>query len=455
MHQYCSSGDRRLKQLRPYQLEAISFLKANPLSGLFIDMGLGKTAAVLHAIVDLPDRPVLLVGPIRVIENVWAAEAKIWPATRGLVFSLIRGSPAARSRALATKADVYLVNPELLDEALAARSYEWLIIDESSMFKNPSTKRFKGLRKQLTKFKRRVILTGTPTPNSLEELWSQIFLLDRGERLGTAFYQFKSRYFRQVDYMGYKFAPIDGAQDRITKLISDVIFRVDSSHLPPREVIRNPVIVTLPVKARQLYDRMAKDAFVQLVDANVSAASAAAVLMKLRQVANGFVYDDDHTTVFVHDEKVKATGEILDATGSPVIVVYNFQHELAALKKAFPQGVTLDKGWNQDDWDRGKIPLLFLHPASGGHGLNLQYGSHTMVIFSASFSCEQMTQTQARIDRQGQGFPVVFHFLQSRNTVDELIMEVLRAKLTTQATVLSLIKEYANARNRRNGYTHS
>jgi SNF2 family DNA or RNA helicase len=438
-------------KLRPYQLEAIDFLKAHPAAGLFIDMGLGKTAAVLHALLDSrASLPVLLVGPIRVIENVWEAEANKWQRTKDLCFSLVRGQPDARRRALATEADIYLTNPELLEEALLARSYGTLVIDESSMFKNPSTKRFKLIRKHLGKFKRRIILTGTPTPNSLEELWSQVFILDRGERLETAFYRFKNRYFRQVDYLGYKFEPVEGAEARITDLVSDIIFRVEAKgNLAPREAIDNPVHITLPPVARKLYDKMAKEAFIELSQANVSAASAAAVLMKLRQVASGFVYDDEHSTVFVHDEKIKATHEILDATGSPVIVVYNFQHELAALKKAFPQGVTLDK-WNQKQWDAGKIPLLFLHPASGGHGLNLQYGSHTMVIFSASFSCEQMSQTKARIDRQGQEFPVVFHFLQSDDTVDELILAVLEAKAKTQATVLSLIKEYANAKaNRR------
>lgn len=436
-------------KLHPYQIEAVDFLKANPAAALFIDMGLGKTTATLHAIVDDPG-PTLLVGPIRVIETVWAQEARKWPATRGLTFSLVRGSPAVRRRALEASADVYLVNPEILPEALEARRYKRLVIDESSMFKNPSTKRFKILRKHLPSFERRVILTGTPTPNSLMEIWSQIFILDMGQRLETAFYRFKSRYFEQVDYQGFKFEPRMGAVERVTDLVKDLVFRVDAKGiLAERTVIRNPVQFNLPAEARRTYDTLARHAFLELTSTTITAANAAASLMKLRQVASGFVYDDEQGTVKVHDGKLDATAEILDQTSTPVIVVYNFQHELAALRERFPQGVGLDD-WNQEDWDAGKIPLLFLHPASGGHGLNLQYGSHTMVVYSASFSYEQMAQTMARIDRQGQEFPVVFHFLEALDTVDQLVLQVLDSKASNQATVLSLVKDYANAQvNRR------
>jgi SNF2 family DNA or RNA helicase len=430
-------------KLHDYQLEGVQFLKDHPQAGLFIDMGLGKTTTTLHAILNFP-KPVLLVGPIRVIETVWEQEAKKWPATRGLTFSLVRGAVDARRSALATKADVYLVNPELLEEALLARSYEALVIDESSMFKNPSTKRFKTLRKHLKKFKRRILLTGTPAPNSLMDLWSQIFILDLGDRLDTAFFRFKTRFFRQVDYMGFKFEPIEGAAEKVTKLISDIIFRVAIEDALPPEV--NIIPVVLPAPARRMYREMERHALIELTKQDsITAANAAAALMKLRQVASGFVYDDDRETVPVHREKINALRSVLDETGSPVIVVYHFQHELAALREAFPEGVTLDQGWTQGEWDAGKIPLLFLHPASGGHGLNLQYGSHTMVVFSASFSFEQMAQTRARIDRQGQKFPVMYHFLKAVDTVDDLLLQVLERKQTTQANVLQMVKDYAQS----------
>jgi SNF2 family DNA or RNA helicase len=431
-------------KLHDYQVEGVQFLKDHPHAGLFIDMGLGKTATTNHALLDFP-KPVLLVGPIRVIETVWEQEAKKWIETQGLTFSLVRGAKDARRRSLATDADVYLVNPELLEEALLARSYGALVIDESSMFKNPSTKRFKMLRKHLKKFERRVILTGTPAPNSLMDLWSQIFILDLGERLDTAFFRFKARFFRQVDYMGFKFEPLPGAAEKITELISDIIYRVAIEDAVPPET--NIVPVILPPDARKLYREMERHAFVELAkQETISAANAAAALMKLRQVASGFVYDDDHKTVPVHREKIQALHSILDETGSPVIVVYQFKHELEALQKAFPQGVSLDKGWTQKQWDAQELPLLFLHPASGGHGLNLQHGSHTMVVFSASFSFEQMSQTRARIDRQGQSVPVMYHFLRAVDTVDDLLLQVLERKHTTQASVLRMVKEYAECR---------
>jgi SNF2 family DNA or RNA helicase len=436
-------------KLRPYQVAGIDYLKKNPCAGLFIDMGLGKTAIALHAFLFFGG-PILLVGPIRVIETVWEAEAKKWPATKNLTFSLVRGSKSAREQALKAEADVYLVNPELLPEALEARAYGALVIDESSMFKNPSTKRFKLVRKHLKKFSRRVILTGTPNPNSLMDLWSQIFILDLGQRLDTAFFRFKQRFFMQLDYMGYKFGPRDGATEKVTELISDIIYRVEAEgNLPAREVIENIVPIELPVPVRRIYREMERQAFIDLgKETTITAVNAAAAMMKLRQLASGFIYDDDHSVQPVHREKIDALESILDETGSPVIVVYHFQHELAALQKRFSYGVTLDKGWSQEAWDAKEIPLLFLHPASGGHGLNLQYGSHTMVIYSASFSYEQMAQTRARIDRQGQLAPVIFHFLRAIDTVDDLLLEVLEAKKISQATVLSMVKEYADARRR-------
>ncbi len=435
-----------MKTLRPYQIEADAFLKAHPHAGLFIDMGLGKTAATLHALTEFPE-PILLVAPIRVIETVWEAEAGDWQPTAGLSFSLLRGSKTARKLAVERDADVYMVNPELLEEALSARSYGSLVVDESSMFKNPSTTRFKTLRRHLKSFTRRVILTGTPSPNSLMDLWAQIFILDLGKRLDTSFTRFKQRFFYPTDYMGYKWEPKPGAEEEILRLISDLIFRVSAEgNLPPRQVIDNPIRFSLKGNAARIYNDLEKEAFSALAsEQTLTAANAAAAMMKLRQVASGFVYDDDREVVEVHRDKIKIVEEILAETGSPVILVYQFRHELEALKKAFPQG----RDFSPEalaDWNKGKVPLLFLHPASGGHGINLQYGGHTMVIFSGSFSLEQMSQTKARIDRQGQKAPVIFHWIIAEGTVDELIMEVLDSKEKNQANVLKRIHEYAKAR---------
>jgi SNF2 family DNA or RNA helicase len=438
------------RTLRPYQAEAVDFVKAKEAAALFMDMGLGKTATMLHAILSMP-RPVVLIGPIRVIENVWAQEAKLWPATQGLTFSLVRGSPAARRQALDTGADIYLVNPEVQDEVLEwAPTGSTLVIDESTLYKNPSAKRFKALRKHLKKFARRFILTGTPMPNSLMDLWSQVFILDRGERLDTAFHRFKSRFFRQTDYMGYVFEPVEGADKRVTDLIGDIALRIEAKdYLPAREVIHNPVFVGMPASARKLYEKLEEDAFATLRnEKTITGSNAAANLMKLRQVASGFVYNDDQEVEVVHQSKIEAVGEILDQTSSPVVLVYHFQHELDALRKAFPHAVSLNE-WNQEDWDAGEIDLLLLHPQSGGHGLNLQYGSHVMIILSASFSYEHMAQTMGRIDRSGQDHPVVFHHIRTLDTVDDLLASVLDSKERNQASLLQMVKDYVHEKTDR------
>jgi SNF2 family DNA or RNA helicase len=411
---------------------------------LLIDMGLGKTAIMVHAcaLADLP-KPILLVGPIRVIETVWEREAKSWVHTQGLTFQLVRGKPQERAAAMNASADVYLTNRELLSEVLEHGGWQTLIIDESTLFKNSSTKGFKVLRKHLPKIPRRFIMTGTPTPNSLLDLWSQIFILDLGERLGKSFYQYRQRFFRQTDWQGYKFEAVPGAEEKITQLISDIVFRVENTN--PSDAIHNEVPILLPRSARKAYEELEEQALTVLADENVSAANAAAAMMKLRQVASGYVYDDNGDTVEVHREKIDAVRSVLDETGSPVIVVYNFKHELAALKKAFPHGVEFSAEI-QEPWDRGEVPLMWLHPQSGGHGLNLQYGGHTMVIFSGSFSYEHMSQTMARIDRTGQKATPVFHYLVGVDTIDEMILRVLRDKEANQTRVMGRIRDYAKER---------
>lgn len=435
------------RELHDYQERALDFAVSRPNAGMFVDMGLGKTAITLHLLLE-SEKPALIVGPIRVIESVWRQEAQIWPGTQKIRFSLLRGNPNQRALAAKEEADVYLANPELLEEALLARDdYKTLIIDESTLFKDPSSTRFKVLRKHLARFKRRVILTGTPTPNGLLDLWAQVFILDRGERLGSSFSKFKQTYFYQTDYLGYKFAPHEWAVEAITSKVSDIVFRMSAREaFAPRRVVKNIIRFTLPTAARGIYRDLEKDAIARLTKEDVvSATSAATVMMKLRQVASGWVYDEDGQTHPIHAEKVKIVQEILDQATSPVILLYQFRHELAALQKVFPQGKVFDSDL-VEPWNAGEVPLLFLHPQSGGHGINLQYGGHTMIVFSASFSLEQMSQAMARIDRQGQAAPVIFHHLVADGTVDELLLEVLDQKAEGQAEVLKLILEYANGK---------
>lgn len=438
-----------VKALRPYQEEGVAFLQENPYAGLFMDMGLGKTATVLHALADLPG-PTLLVGPLRVVESVWKDEAADWEATKNLRLKLVRGSPKQRAKLRQEPADIYMINPELLEETLVdppQGGFRNLVVDESTMFKNPSTKRFKILRRHLKNFRRRIILTGLPTPNSLMELWSQMFILDRGERLDTSFNRFRNRYFYATDYMGYKFEPFDWSAEDILKRCEDVLYRISASDvLEPREVLTNVLLTPLPAKAQQQYDRMAEEAFLEISEQEtLTAATAATKLMKLRQLASGFSYNDQEGVTRVHRAKIDALQEVVDSLGGePLIVVYQFNHELAELQKVFP-GAPVYSSKLKDSWNAGEIPLMFLHPQSGGHGVNLQYGGCNMAIFSGTFSYEQMHQTMGRIDRSGQERPVTFHFLVAPGTVDELLMQVIEEKQVNQTTVLAMIKEYANA----------
>lgn len=438
------------RELFPYQDEGVDFVLDHPHAALFLGMGLGKTGTVLHALLELPG-PSLICGPIRVIETVWPEEGKFWPgpALRSFRFSLVRGKPHKRAEALRTPADVYLVNPELLPEVLETMDAEKikipnLFIDESSMFKDPSSLRFKRLRKKLRLFDRRVIMTGTPAPNSILDLWAQIFILDQGQRLGTSFNKFKQTYFYPADFHGYEWLPHPWAEEEILQKISDIVYYVsyEDAMLELFEPHVKVEPVHLPSEARKQYRQMEKMAFSQVDEKTViTAQTAAVVTMKLRQMASGFVYDDDREIVPVHDEKIKATIRLLEEFKSPTIVVYQFTHELEALKRAIPQGVVFESR-HQEAWNRGELPVLFLHPQSGGHGLNLQYGGFHMIIYSSSYSLEQMTQVMKRIDRTGQKFPPQIRFLVAKDTIDEILVQVLHSKETNQQAVFLRLKEY-------------
>ena len=452
---------RTVNQLRGYQGRAIEHLLSHPQAGLFLDMGLGKTASALTAVYEFSRfgvGPTLVVGPIRVIETVWRQEAKLWDHLKDLTFSLVRGSPEERKTALATKADIYLINPEHLEwmfETLGEGPYQFetLIIDESSMFKNVSSKRFKMLRFRVKHFSRRYILTGTPTPNKLLELWSQIFILDGGKRLGSSFTRYKERYFYPVDRWGYKWEPRPKAKVEIFAAIADLVLRMDAKdYLQLPEVVHNRVMIQLPPTAMKIYKEVEDQALSKISEeVSISAVNAISALIKCRQIANGVVYvNDGLETQVLHTEKIKATVEIVEETGSPVIVVYNFKHELALLKAALkefsPVVLTEAKDASEviQDWNAGKIQVLLLHPQSGGHGLNLQEGGNTMIWFGLTFSYEQYVQTIARINRQGQTKPVVLHVLVAENTVDLLMEEVIEAKKAGQDELFNYLQRYAN-----------
>lgn len=448
----------KTRKLRPYQEEAVQFLCERPVAGLFLDMGLGKTASALFALDALrrvEDKPILVVGPIRVIETVWRQEAALWPELGGITFSLVRTTEEERYTALEKDADIYLVNPEHLRWVLTRFKkcpFSTLVIDESSMFKNPGTERFKSLRWTSRHFKHRYLMTGTPRPNSLLDLWAQIFLLDGGVRLGSSHDRFKHRFFIQQDKDGYVWVPRPGAEKKVYTLIQDLILRMDArDYLDIKEPVYNVVEIPMPPKARQIYEEVEEEAFSQLDESIITAANAVGALMKCRQVANGVVYGEDligeQTVELIHKEKLKATVEIIEETGSPVIVVYNFKHELAFLKRKLADydPIVLNEHPTErviPDWNCGKIPVLLLHPASGGHGLNLQEGGHTMIWFGLTFSFEQYAQTIARLHRQGQENVVIIHLLLVRKTVDDLLYATLTRKAKGQNKLFDHLKAY-------------
>lgn len=462
------------KDLRKYQTRAVDFVKSIPCAGLFLDMGLGKTVSFLTALKDMFDekkiKRVLLVAPLRPAQGVWRQEAKKWAHLRGMTFKLIMGDERARLLALNSNAQIHIVNVEQLHwllHTLKAKHkkkgdwpYDVLLIDESSMFKTPAAKtRFGVLRWHVKKFKRRYIATGTPAPKSLLDLWAQIYILDEGKRLGAQVDRYRSRFFSPSGYMGYGYTPDEGAEEKITELISDIILTMraeDWLELP--ETLEEVVWVDLPPKARKLYNDLERDMFIELSTGSTEALSAASLSSKCWQMANGKIYLDDakgeRITHITHDEKIKALKEVIDGVSGNVLVAYWFKPDLEQLVKAFPKApnITGVKGKRfdqlQDEWNAGKHPVMFVHPQSGGHGLNLQGGGNVLVFYSMLWGREAYAQVKERIgaSRQvGLRDHVMYKYIAARDTVDEVMLAVQRERQTNERRMIKLLKDYREA----------
>lgn len=430
--------------LRPYQQRMASEMGKRPLLALFADMGTGKTLATLKALEQLPGKT-LLIAPIRVCETVWRQEAAKWGVK--LTFSLVRGSPGTRLQALNTKAGVYLINPDLiawLFNTDGLPQFGNLVVDESSLFKNPSTKRFKILKKNLKRFERRYILTGTPSPNSLMDLWSQIGLLDQGQRLGTSFSRFRETYFNP-DYMGYNWTIKPGAKEKIEALLTDIVIRLDAKdYLDLPDMVENDVTIQLSPKELSQYKQFAKDMVISFGDKELTALSAVTLHTKLSQLANGIVYGEKGEIYQFHTRKLDTLAELVEEINEPVIIVYKYNHEKTKILELFPKAVLFNVGdTNQhiEDWNAGKIKQLLLHPASGGHGINLQDGGCHVIWFSPIPSLEQYLQTNKRIHRSGQTKPVFIHRLIAEHTIDEQTAESLKRKEANQSHFLNSMKQ--------------
>jgi len=439
-------------EAHPYQAYATRRIIDTPRVGLFLDMGLGKTVATLTAVEELMHdryevKKCLVIAPLRVAQMTWTDEAAKWDHLH-LRLSRVLGSATERERALAVDADVYTVNrenvPWLVKHYGRSWPFDMVVVDESSSFKNHQAKRFRALRQVLGLIDRLVLLTGTPSPRGLMDLWAQLYLIDRGERLGKTIGAYRAAYFtpgRRNGYVVYDWEPRDGAADAVYRRIADVCVSMTAADwltLPKR--IDNRVDVELPPGARKLYARLLRDFAAEVEGADITAANAAALTGKLLQVANGAVYDEDGGACEVHRAKLDALAEIRDACAEPMVVFYWFKHDAERLKKAFPEARTLETQADMVAWNRGEIPMLLLHPASAGHGLNLQAGGRVIVWYGLTWSLELYQQANARLHRQGQTKPVIVHHLVARGTMDERVLAALAEKRVGQDALIAAVK---------------
>lgn len=452
--------------LRPYQHEIVDFVLANPRCNLFVPMGAGKTVSTLTAIdiLTLIDDvlPVLVIAPLRVASSTWPDEVRKFPHLRHLSVSVITGSTTERRVALRKTADIYCINYEnlpWLDEELGENwPFKMVVADECTKLKSfrlsQGSVRAKALAKHVhKKAKRYVGLTGTPAPNGLKDLWGFQWFVDKGIRLGRSFDAFKSRWFQAVQVGNSRFAtsliPLPFAQEQIQDAVRDVCLTIDiQKYFNIKEPIVNVVQVDLPPKARQLYRDMEKEMFLQLGDIEVEAFSAAAKTQKCLQLASGAIYTDEQGNWEpVHDAKLDALESIIEeANGMPVLVAYHFKSDLARLLKRFPQGKQLDKNPQTiTDWNKGKIPVLFAHPASAGHGLNLQDGGNILAFFSHNWSLEEFQQIIERIGptrqaQAGHNRPVFIHHIVAKDTLDEVVMARREGKREVQELLMEAMR---------------
>lgn len=444
-----------------YQQHCINKILEIAKLGLFLDMGLGKTVTTLTAVRILKYdrfqvRKVLVIAPKKVAEGTWTREKDKWEHTKLLRVSPVLGSQAKRIRALNTPADIYIINREnvcwLVDYYRNSWPFDMVVVDESSSFKSHSSKRFKALASVGPHITRMVELTGTPSPNGLDDLWAQVFLLDGGERLGKRYTQFRERYFdpgrRGADGRVYDYKAKPGSEDSILQRISDICISMKAEdYLQLPDMIYHEVPVVLDAKARKAYDDLERKMILELPEdeEDISVTSAAALSNKLLQLANGALYDDAHQVHEVHNCKVEAFMELVESLqGKPALVFYNFQHDreriLAALRKTKLNVRELKKPEDEDDWNSGKIDILLAHPASAAYGLNLQHGGNHVIWFGLTWNYELYTQANKRLHRQGQTEKVIIHHLTCGGTRDEDVMRALERKDDVQNWVMQSLK---------------
>ena len=416
-------------------------------------MGLGKTSITLTAVNELlfdsfEVRKVLVIAPLRVARNTWCDEIKKWDHLRNIKYSIVVGTEKERISALNEKADIYIINRENVDWLVNKSGYKFdfdmIVIDELSSFKNHQSKRFKSLMKIRPKVKRIVGLTGTPSSNGLMDLFAEFKVLDLGERLGYFIGQYRNTYFKPDKTNGaivYSYKPLPNAEDSIYERISDITVSMKASeYLKMPELVISNYKVEMSDNEKKQYDEMKKNLICKIKDGEITVSNAGSLSNKLSQFANGAVYDDEQNIVEIHSRKLDALEDIIESmNGKPLLVAYWYKHDLQRIKQRFDVK-EIKTGKDIADWNKGKIPVALIHPASAGHGLNLQQGGSTIVWFGLTWSLELYQQTNGRLYRQGQKNTVVIQHIVTKGSIDEQILMALERKNKTQEDLIEAVK---------------
>lgn len=435
-----------------YQKYATEFIVNNPVAAVFLECGLGKTAITLDAIKKLMNEyfevdKVLVICPLRVA-NTWKQEMRKWDNFKSLRYSVAIGTAEERITALMADSDIYIINRENVDWLVNKSGYEFdfdmVIIDELSSFKSFKSKRFKSLLKVRPKVKRIVGLTGTPSSNGLEDLWAEFRILDLGERLGRYITRYRQSYFtpdKRNAQVIFSYKPLPGAEEAIYEKISDITISMKSGdYLELPKCVYNEVKVELSDDERAIYESLRKEMVAEIKDKEIDAVNAAALSNKLLQMANGACYDEEREVIHIHDRKLEQLEELIEAAnGKPVLIAYWFKHDRdRILSRIKAREIRTEKDIN--DWNEEKIDVALIHPASAGHGLNLQSGGSTLIWFGLTWSLELYQQCNARLHRQGQKSTVVIHHIITEGTIDENVMAALKRKEKMQDELLAAVK---------------
>ncbi|QRP60580.1 DEAD/DEAH box helicase [Corynebacterium minutissimum] len=438
-----------------YQRYTIQFIIDHPESAIFLGMGMGKTISTLTAINDLirnrfETQRVLVIAPIRVARDTWPAEIHKWDHLEGLAVSPIIGTAKQRQDAANRRADIYTIGRENIPWLVKHHGNRWpydmVVIDELSSFKNPQAKRFKALKKVRPKIQRIVGLTGTPAPNSLLDIWAPFRLIDNGQRLGKYITHYRDQYFtpgRRNGAVVYNWNLRPGADQAIYDNIADITVSMRTTdYLQLPEATHQHITVQLPAKARKHIDTLKRDLVLDLDDDTIDAANAATLSLKLQQLAGGAIYNEEgNDYITIHNEKIQALAELVDqAQGNPILVCYWFKHERDRILNSIPGARVLDTQRDFECWNAGLVPVALIHPASAGHGLNLQDGGHIMVWYTTPWSLELYEQANARLHRQGQTEPVSIIHIDTADSIDQTVHQALTRKDTTQQALITAVK---------------